>query len=92
LIREIGNRRQPKLAGTGVSKTLQAMNELVSEVTQEADGGYVAEALGESIVTQADTWGALRTNVKEAVAAYFFDRESPGSLRLHFVRDEVLSA
>jgi len=68
------------------------MRELVFDVTQEVDGGFVAEALGESIITQADSWGELRTNVKEAVTAYFFDRESPGSLRLHLVRDEVLTA
>ena len=28
------------------------MNELVFEVLQESDGGYVAECLGESIVTE----------------------------------------
>jgi len=31
------------------------MNELVFEIAQEADGGFTAEALGESIFTQADT-------------------------------------
>jgi predicted RNase H-like HicB family nuclease len=53
------------------------MNELVFEVTQEADGGYVAEALGENIVTEADTWEELRANVKEAVRAFFFDSTKP---------------
>jgi len=57
------------------------MNELVFEVTQEADGGFVAEALGDSIVTQADTWDELRANVREAVDAFYFDR--PASTRLH---------
>jgi hypothetical protein len=36
------------------------MRELVFLVTQDADGGYVAEALGESIFTQGDTWNELR--------------------------------
>jgi len=67
------------------------MSELVFEVTQEADGGFVAEALGEGIVTQADTWETLRANVREAVEAYFFDRPAPELLRLHLVRDEVLA-
>lgn len=67
------------------------MNELVFTVTQEADGGFVAEALGESIVTQADTWEELRANVREAVAAFYFDRPAPSRLRLHLVRDEVLA-
>ncbi len=69
------------------------MNELVFEVTQEADGGFVAECLTESIFTQADNWEDLRNNVKEAAAAYFFDRkERPAAIRLHFVRDEVLAS
>ena len=67
------------------------MEELVFEITQEADGGYVAEALGESIFTEADSWDELRANVREAVAAYYFDRPAPAQLRLHLVRDEVLA-
>lgn len=67
------------------------MSELVFEVTQEADGGYVAEALGESIFTEGDTWEALRANVREAVNAFYFDRPAPDRVRLHLVRDEVLA-
>jgi hypothetical protein len=67
------------------------MSEIIFEVTQEADGGYVAEALGESIFTEADTWEQLRSNVKEAVAAFYFDQTVPARVRLHLVRDEVLA-
>jgi hypothetical protein len=67
------------------------MSEIIFEVTQEADGGYVAEAIGESIFTEADTWEQLRTNVKEAVAAFYFDQPAPTRVRLHLVRDEVLA-
>ena len=68
------------------------MSELVFEVTQEADGGYVAEALGENIVTEADTWEELRANVQEAVEAYYFEEAiKPTTLRLHLRRDEVLA-
>ena len=67
------------------------MNELVFEVTQEADGGFVAECLTEAIFTQADNWQALRDNVREAVEAFFLDSERPASVRLHLVRDEVLA-
>lgn len=70
---------------------VRTMNELVFFITQEADGGFVAEALGESIITQADTWEELRTNVREAVAAFYFDRPAPKVLRLHLVRDEILA-
>ena len=62
------------------------MNELVFEVTQESDGGFVAEALGESIITQADTWEELRENVREAMKAFYFDQPIPRLLRLHLVR------
>jgi hypothetical protein len=68
------------------------MNELVFEVTQEADGGFVAECLSESIFTQADTWNELRQNVQEAITAFYFDQPHPAAVRLHLVRDEVLAA
>ncbi len=68
------------------------MGEIVFEVTQEADGGFVAECLTESIYTQADTWEELRRNVREAVAAFYFDRpQPPAAIRLHLVRDEILA-
>lgn len=66
-------------------------SDLVLEVIQEADGGYVAECLTENIVTQADTWEELRANVKDAVEGYFVDGPKPRSIRSHLVRDEVLS-
>ncbi len=59
------------------------MNEVVFEITPESDGGFVAEAVGESIITQADTWEELRANVREAVKAFYFDRPAPARLRLH---------
>jgi predicted RNase H-like HicB family nuclease len=70
--------------------TIQRESELVFEVTQEADGGYVAECLTESIVTQGDTWEELRRMVLDAVDAFFFDGSKPQAIRLHLVRDEVL--
>lgn len=68
------------------------MNELVFEVTQEGDGGFVAECLSEPIFTQADTWEELRTNVQEAVAAFYDGPDKPATIRLHLVRYEVLAA
>lgn len=72
-----------KLAERTASIYLRQMNELIFEVTQEADGGFVAEALGESIFTEADTWDALRANVREAVKAFYFDRPAPEKLQLN---------
>jgi predicted RNase H-like HicB family nuclease len=65
--------------------------ELVFTVTQEADGGFVAECLSYDIFTQGDTWTELRANVREAVTGYFFDQPKPLAVRLHLVRDEVLA-
>jgi hypothetical protein len=65
--------------------------ELVFEVTQEQDGGFVAECLSESIGTQGDTWQELKANVRNAVSAFFFDGAVPGQIRLHLVRDEVIT-
>jgi predicted RNase H-like HicB family nuclease len=68
------------------------MNEIVFEVSQESDGGFVAECLTEGIFTQAGNWEELRRNVKEAVTAYYFDHpQQPAAIRLHLVRDEVLT-
>ena len=64
--------------------------EIVFSVTQDDDGGYVAECLSHDIFTQGDTWQELRDNVREAVSAYFFDQPKPSAVRLHLVRDEVL--
>jgi len=68
------------------------MKEIIFEITQEADGGFVAECLTESIFTQGDTWEELRQQVRDAVEGYFFDQPKPEVIRLHFVRDEVLAA
>jgi predicted RNase H-like HicB family nuclease len=64
--------------------------EIVFSVTQEADGGFVAECLSHDIFTQGDSWETMRANVLEAVAGYFFDQPRPTAVRLHLVRDEVL--
>lgn len=68
------------------------MNELVLEVSQEADGGFVAECLTEGIVTEADTWEDLGRNVRDAVDGYFFDSsDKPQRIRLHLVKAEILA-
>jgi len=66
-------------------------NEIIFDVTQDNDGGYTAEALGEDIFTQADTWEELRANVREAVAAYTFDQPEKPSVRIRLTREEVLA-
>ena len=67
------------------------MKELIFQCFQEADGGFVAEAIGEGIFTQAGSWDELKANAREAVHAYFFDSTPHASIRLRLVRDEVLA-
>ena len=68
------------------------MSEIIFEIREdETEGGFVARALGHSIVTQAETWEELRTNVKEAVRCHFEEGQAPRLIRLHRVSDEVLS-
>ncbi|MFM7191089.1 MAG: type II toxin-antitoxin system HicB family antitoxin [Microcystaceae cyanobacterium] len=65
-------------------------NIIVIEVTQEEDGGFVAEGLTEAIFTQGDTWEQLKENVCEAVQGYYFDQASIPNIKLRLVKDEVL--
>lgn len=67
------------------------MKEIVFEVAQETDGGFTAEAIGENIFTEADSWDQLRANVREAVQAFYFDSAPPARIHLRLVRDEVLA-
>jgi hypothetical protein len=67
------------------------MRELVFNVMQESDGGYVATAIGESIVTQGDTWDELCYMVLDATKAYFFDSPMPEKIRLFHHVEQVLA-
>lgn len=67
------------------------VRELIFEVREAAEGGYVGRALGDSICVEADDWATLERQVRDAVACHFEDGAHPALVRLHFVRDEVLA-
>ena len=68
-------------------------SEIIFEVTEAEEGGYCAAALGHGISTQAEMLPELREMVRDAVTCYFDDpARTPRIIRLHFVRDEVLTA
>lgn len=68
------------------------MDNLIFEVTQEADGGFVAECLTEPITTQGDDWSSLKQAISEAMRGFLFDEpERMVNIRLHLVRDEVFA-
>jgi len=68
------------------------MNEIIFVVEDAPEGGFVARAVGHSIVTEADTLEELHVQVRDAVRCHFEDAAAPSMIRLHFVRDEVISA
>jgi len=47
------------------------MNEIIFLVEEAVEGGYNARALGEAILTEADTLDELRSNIREAVECHF---------------------
>jgi predicted RNase H-like HicB family nuclease len=67
------------------------MNEVFFLVEEALEGGYVAKALGESIFTEADTIDKLKINIKEAVQCHFDDDKMPKIIRLHLVKEELLT-
>ena len=69
------------------------MTELLFIVEEAAEGGYIAHAVGASIVTEADDLDQLRVKVRDAVRCHFDeDAERPTAIRLHMVHDEVIAA
>ena len=66
--------------------------EIIFSVQESPEGGYEARALGHSIFTQADTMDDLKVNVREAVRCHFDEGKAPLVIRLHMVKDEVISA
>jgi len=68
------------------------MTELVFLVEDAPEGGYTARALGEPIFTEADDIESLRHMIRDAVRCHFDDDAArPKVIRLHMVRDEVLT-
>ena len=65
--------------------------ELIFLVEESPEGGYQATALGHGIFTEADTFESLKTMVHDAVQCHFDDAQRPSVVRLHFVKDEVLT-
>jgi hypothetical protein len=67
------------------------LTELLFMVEESPEGGFTAQAVGESIFTEAETLAALHEQVRDAVRCHFDDGKQPKAIRLHFVRDEVIA-
>ena len=68
------------------------MKEIIFIVEEAPEGGFIAKALGVSIVTQAETIEELHRCVRDAVNCHFDENQGPSLIRLHFTRDEVIAA
>jgi predicted RNase H-like HicB family nuclease len=67
-------------------------NEITFIVEDAIEGGYTAHALGENIITEADTIDELHEMVRDAVDCHFETDQKPKIIHLHFTRDEVIAA
>jgi hypothetical protein len=68
-----------------------AESEIIFIVDESPEGGFEARALDESIYTQADTLETLKEMVRDAVRCHFEEGAGPRIIRLHLVRDVVIS-
>lgn len=67
------------------------MKEIIFLIEEAAEGGFTAKALGESIFTEGETLEEVKSNIKEAVECHFEDAELPKLIRLHIVKDELMT-
>lgn len=68
------------------------MNEIIFIVEEAPEGGYIAKAVGPSIVTEADTMPELHQQLRDAVRCHFEPAQAPKIIRLHFIREETIAA
>jgi hypothetical protein len=67
------------------------MNEIFFLVEEALEGGYTAKGIGESIFTEGDTMDQLKANIREAVQCHFEEGAVPKIIRLHFVKEEIIT-
>lgn len=65
--------------------------EIIFMVEESVEGGYEARALGHSIYTESETLGELKSKIKDAVKCHFTENETPTIIRIHLVKDEVIT-
>jgi len=67
------------------------MTEMIFMVEEDIEGGFVARAINQSIITQADSIGELKRNIIDAIDCHIDDpAERPKLIKLHIVREEVI--
>jgi len=67
------------------------MSEVIFIIEESAEGGFEARALDHSIYTEAKDMGSLKEAVKDAVLCHFGKKNTPKLIRLHLVKDELIT-
>jgi hypothetical protein len=68
-----------------------AMNEILLVVEKAEDSSYRASAVGQAIHTEADRLIELHQEFRAAVHCHFDEGQAPPLIRLHHVRQELLT-
>jgi hypothetical protein len=66
-------------------------NEILFYVEESVDGGYEASAVNYSIYTQCEEYDELPDTLRDAVRCHFDEGQTPSLIRIHLVRNEVIS-
>lgn len=66
-------------------------NEIIFLIEESSEEGYEAKALGHSIYTEAKTLKELKQAIKDAVRCHFEEADAPKIIRLHLVKEEVIT-
>ena len=69
------------------------IKEIIFLVEEDDEGGYIAQAINQSIFTQADTLPELRELIKDAVHCHYPNVQNrPQLIRLHIVKYEIIAS
>lgn len=67
-------------------------SEIIFIIQESLEGGFEAKSAGYSIFTEGETIEELKENIIEAVDCHFDEGSKPKLIRLHYVKEEVISA
>jgi len=70
---------------------MNKLNELIFVVEEAPEGEFTARALGASIVTEANDWSELQSQVRDAVLCHFDPGQGPKVIRLHYACEDVFA-
>ncbi|MFZ3085755.1 MAG: hypothetical protein WA105_01300 [Candidatus Hydromicrobium sp.] len=67
------------------------MTEIIFIIEESKEGGFEARSLDYSIYTEAKDMESLKEAVKDAVVCHFGKENAPKLIRLHLVKDELIT-